>query len=68
MANPNESEAERQFREDLEKATALSMETLALDQFRRNKLYSTDSHTERHNKSGYTCMSSAGFSDFVDLH
>lgn len=29
---------DKQFQEDLEKATALSLETLALDQFRRNKL------------------------------
>lgn len=55
--NPNESEHERQFREDLEKATALSMETLALDQFRRNKLYSSDSISEQQNNPFYgsTC-------------
>ncbi len=53
MANPNESEHERQFREDLEKATALSMETLALDQFRRNKLYRSDSISEQNTS---TCM------------
>lgn len=29
---------DKQFEEDLEKATALSLETLALDQFRRNRL------------------------------
>lgn len=29
---------DKQFQEDLEKATALSLETLALDQYRRNKL------------------------------
>lgn len=29
---------DKQFKDDLEKATALSLETLALDQFRRNKL------------------------------
>lgn len=56
--NPNESEYERQFRDDLEKATALSMETLALDQFRRNKLYSSDSLSEQPNNTlyGSTCM------------
>lgn len=55
--NPNESEHERQFREDLEKATALSMETLALDQFRRKKLYSSDSISEQHNNPyGSSCM------------
>lgn len=60
MANPNESELERQFREDLEKATALSMETLALDQFRRNKLYSSDSIPEERKNAFYasTCMCS----------
>lgn len=58
MANPNESEHDRQFREDLEKATALSMETLALDQFRRNKLYRSDSTSEQHSNPlyGSTCM------------
>lgn len=56
MANPNESEYERQFREDLEKATALSMETLALDQFRRNKLYSSDSISDAHYGSTCTCL------------
>lgn len=58
MANPNESEHDRQFREDLEKATALSMETLALDQFRRNKLYRSDSISEQHSNSlyGSSCM------------
>lgn len=29
---------DKQYEDDLEKATALSLETLALDQFRRNKL------------------------------
>lgn len=53
MANPDESEDERRFREDLEKATALSMETLALDQFRRNKLYSSDSISEQYKNSLY---------------
>ena len=47
MSNSLESDYDRQFREDLEKATALSMETLALDQFRRNKLYRSDSLTEQ---------------------
>lgn len=56
--NTNESEYDRQFREDLEKATALSMETLALDQFRRNKLYRNDSLSEQQNSSlyGSSCM------------
>lgn len=35
--NANETDYEKQFKEDLEKATALSMETIALEQFRRNK-------------------------------
>lgn len=34
----NDEHFDRQFQEDLEKATALSMETLALDEFRRSKL------------------------------
>lgn len=29
---------DKQFKDDLEKATALSLETLALDQFRRNRV------------------------------
>lgn len=65
--NPNESEYERQFREDLEKATALSMETLALDQFRRNKLYSNDSRPEQHSNASYgsTCMHPFGLNNFL---
>lgn len=35
--NVNETDYDKQFKEDLEKATALSLETLALEQFRRNK-------------------------------
>lgn len=63
--NPNESEYERQFREDLEKATALSMETLALDQFRRNKLYSNDSRSE-HTAYGSTCMHQVEVYELLD--
>jgi phosphatidylinositol-4-phosphate 3-kinase len=37
MSNQQMSEAERQFQADLEKATALSMESLALEEFRRKK-------------------------------
>lgn len=41
MAQPNnETDYDKQFQEDIEKATALSMETLALDQFKRNKIHS----------------------------
>lgn len=41
-----EVDFEKQFQDDLEKATALSMETLALDQFRRSKLgYVTPAET-----------------------
>lgn len=35
--NANETDFEKQFKEDLEKATALSMESLALEEFHRNK-------------------------------
>ena len=35
--NANETDYDKQFKEDLEKATALSMETLALEEFRRNR-------------------------------
>lgn len=64
--NPNESDIERQFREDLEKATALSMETLALDQFRRKKLYSSDSISEQHkNPYDSSCMCSIVISEFL---
>lgn len=38
MSNPTDTEYDRQFQDDIERATALSMETLALDQFRRNRL------------------------------
>lgn len=38
MANQQQIDYEKQFQDDLEKATALSLETLALDQYRRNKL------------------------------
>lgn len=37
MSN-REVDVEKQFQDDLEKATALSLETLALDEFRRSKL------------------------------
>lgn len=53
MANPNESEYDKQFREDLEKATALSMETLALDQFRRKKLYRSETVGGQNSNSLY---------------
>lgn len=66
MANPGESEHDRQFREDLEKATALSMETLALDQFRRNKLYRSDSITEQHNNPLYGSTACTFFSMMFD--
>lgn len=35
--NANETDFEKQFKDDLEKATALSMETLALEEFHRNR-------------------------------
>lgn len=35
--NVIETEHDKQFKDDLEKATALSLETLALEQFRRNR-------------------------------
>lgn len=45
MSN-REVDFEKQFQDDLEKATALSMETLALDRFRRSKLgYITPAET-----------------------
>lgn len=37
--NTNETDSDKQFQEDLEKATALSLETLALEEFHRNKLH-----------------------------
>lgn len=40
-SNQNETEYDKRFQEDLEKATALSLETLALEEFRRNKLHLT---------------------------
>lgn len=41
---------DKKFQEDLEKAAALSLETLALDQFRRNKLlYSASTETKNSN-------------------
>lgn len=53
MANHNESDYDKQFQDDLEKATALSLETLALDQFKRNKFRYSDSTTQNIYKS--TC-------------
>ena len=38
MANTEENEYDREFEAELEKAKALSMETLAMEQFRRNKI------------------------------
>lgn len=35
--NVNETDIDKQFKEDLEKATALSLETLALEEFHRNR-------------------------------
>lgn len=35
--NANETDYDKQYKEDMEKAAALSMETLALEEFRRNK-------------------------------
>lgn len=35
--NANETDYDKQFKEDLERATALSMETMALEEFRRNR-------------------------------
>lgn len=35
MAGPSQEEMERQFQADLERAAALSMETLALEEFKR---------------------------------
>lgn len=35
--NANETDFDKQFKDDLEKATALSLETLALEEFHRNR-------------------------------
>lgn len=35
--NANETDYDKQFKEDMEKAAALSMESLALEEFHRNK-------------------------------
>lgn len=35
--NANETDYDKQYNEDLERATALSLETLALEEFRRNR-------------------------------
>lgn len=35
--NANETDSDKQFKEDLEKATALSLETLALEEYHRNR-------------------------------
>lgn len=35
--NANETDIDKQFKDDLERATALSLETLALEEFRRNR-------------------------------
>lgn len=52
MTNPTESDYDKQFQEDLEKATALSMETLAMDQFKRNKLQYSHSDVSSSSSTG----------------
>lgn len=66
MASNSESELDRQFREDLEKATALSMETLAMDQFRRNKIH--HSLSEANGSSIYRSNCKALISHYVYRH
>ncbi|XP_055378493.1 phosphatidylinositol 4-phosphate 3-kinase C2 domain-containing subunit alpha [Condylostylus longicornis] len=43
MSNKSELDYEKKFQDDLEKATALSLETLALEQYRRTKHFSPTS-------------------------
>lgn len=52
--NVNETDYDKQFKEDLEKAAALSMESLALEEFRRNKTlhYSSSTVTDGSSTSG----------------
>lgn len=50
--NVNETDYDKQFKEDLEKATALSLETLALEQFHRNKSQHGGSVTDGPTVSG----------------
>lgn len=47
MSNQAQIDNERQFQEDLAKATALSLEQQALDDYRRHKKYGTDYYTQQ---------------------
>lgn len=68
--NANETDYDKQFNEDLEKATALSLETLALEEFRRNKslhLSSAGSYSMTDGSSTSNAMkfSSCMYSNYV---
>ncbi|XP_022226376.2 vacuolar protein-sorting protein BRO1 isoform X3 [Drosophila obscura] len=45
MSNQGQTDYDRQFQDDLAKATALSLEQQALDDYRRNKKYGTGYHS-----------------------
>lgn len=47
MSNQAQIDSERQFQEDLAKATALSLEQQALDDYRRHKKYGSDYYTQQ---------------------
>ncbi|XP_030373429.1 phosphatidylinositol 4-phosphate 3-kinase C2 domain-containing subunit beta [Scaptodrosophila lebanonensis] len=52
MSNQAEIDYDKQFQEDLAKATALSLEQQALDDYRRHKKYGTTYHYERPTSTG----------------
>lgn len=53
MANQHEADLEKQFQSDLEKAAALSLETLALEQFKRSKIHYSHSDLSANRSGGY---------------
>lgn len=60
--NANETDFDKQFKEDLERATALSLETLALEEFRRNRSLQTLGGTAAGDLSSVSSSSSMKFS------
>lgn len=63
--NANETDIEKQFKEDLEKATALSLETLALEEFHRNKSLHSSGSSVIDGGSGSGSSSSPSTSGFM---
>lgn len=66
MDRTNETDYDKQFKEDMEKATALSLETLALEEFRRrNKSLHISTPTDIPSTSNTMKFSSCKFYFFL---